>query len=146
MSRANEQQIGGNHYRCKYQHWDFVMEHGLNYLQGCATKYVARWRKKNGVQDLEKALHYTQKLAETKSEQYGQKVVQRNLDLFGQFNDLAAEEVLIIDLISNYKTIKDLDKAQDLIRLLIENQLAAAHHIDITGQKHPFGFDAKIDS
>jgi hypothetical protein len=32
---------------------------------GCATKYVSRWRKKNGVQDLEKAKHYCEKLKES---------------------------------------------------------------------------------
>lgn len=63
-SDANERQIGGSHYAGGYQHWDFVREMGLDYLQGCATKYVARWRKKNGVEDLYKALHYTEKRAE----------------------------------------------------------------------------------
>lgn len=145
MQRANEQQVGGDHYRCKYQHWDFVMENCLNYLQGCATKYVARWRKKNGVQDLEKALHYVQKLAEVKPEQYGQKVKGRELSLFSQFNELTPEETLVIGLISNYKTIKDLNRAQDLIRLLIENQLAARSE-DPTGQENPFGFDPEKDT
>ena len=61
---ANERQVGGDHYRSRYQHWDFVEEGGLGYLEGCATKYVSRWRQKNGVQDLEKAEHYVQKLVE----------------------------------------------------------------------------------
>ena len=64
--QANEMQVGGSHYASGYQHWDFVHDAlcGL-YLEGQITKYVARWRKKNGLQDLEKALHFAMKLAET---------------------------------------------------------------------------------
>lgn len=63
---ANERQIGGDHYKgsAYYQHWDWVMEGGLNYLQGCATKYISRHRKKNGPEDLQKALHYIDKAVE----------------------------------------------------------------------------------
>lgn len=60
---ANDRQVGGDHYQTGgTQHWDMF---GPEYLMGNATKYVSRWRKKNGVQDLEKALHYSEKLLET---------------------------------------------------------------------------------
>lgn len=63
---ANETQVGGDHYKTVsgLQHWDLVELNGVGYLEGCATKYLSRWRKKNGLQDLQKALHYTQKLLE----------------------------------------------------------------------------------
>lgn len=64
-SSANARQVGGSHYAGAYQHWDFVRELGLDYWQGCATKYVSRWRKKNGAEDLKKAIHYIQKRAES---------------------------------------------------------------------------------
>ncbi len=66
-SSANETQVGGGHYRAvdpAYQHWDFVVDTGLGYLEGCATKYISRHRLKNKEQDLDKALHYVQKLIE----------------------------------------------------------------------------------
>ena len=64
-SKANERQHGGDHYRDKeYQHWDWVYEMNLGYHVGNATKYVSRWRKKNGHQDLEKAIHYLDKASE----------------------------------------------------------------------------------
>lgn len=66
---ANDRQVGGDHYGKKdYQHWDFVTDVGMSYVPGCATKYVARWRDKNGVQDLEKALHYVDKARERDGE------------------------------------------------------------------------------
>ena len=60
MSRVD--QVGGDHYRAEFQHWDWAAETQLGYLEGNATKYVARWRKKNGRQDLEKARSYVLKL------------------------------------------------------------------------------------
>ncbi len=58
---VNEIQIGGDHYRKQYQHWDLVCDTNMPYLLGCATKYVARWQYKNGIEDLQKSLHYLQK-------------------------------------------------------------------------------------
>ncbi len=64
MSEANKKQVAGLHYRTGIQHWDFVVANDLDYFQGQITKYVCRWRKKNGVQDLEKAAHFLQKYIE----------------------------------------------------------------------------------
>lgn len=61
---ANDYQVGGEHYKSEYQHWDFVCDTDLHYILGCATKYIARWRKKNGIQDLHKASHYISKAEE----------------------------------------------------------------------------------
>lgn len=66
----NEYQIGGNHYAGDYQHWDFVVDCQLNYLLGCATKYIIRWKKKNGIEDLRKAVHYISKNEERCSYHY----------------------------------------------------------------------------
>lgn len=61
---ANDTQVGGQHYMSEYQHWDFVTSLNLGYLIGNATKYVARAAKKNGAEDLRKALHYITKFEE----------------------------------------------------------------------------------
>ncbi len=63
-SGANSFQVGGDHYRTKIEHWDFVIANDLNYLEGQITKYVCRARKKNGRQDLEKAMHFLVKYLE----------------------------------------------------------------------------------
>lgn len=61
---ANEHQIGGDHYKAEYQHWDLVLNARMPYLEAQITRYICRWRKKDGIKDLEKALHYTNKLLE----------------------------------------------------------------------------------
>jgi len=56
------EQVGGDHYKAEYQHWDWVPDTGLGYLEATATKYLPRWRVKGGIQDLKKALSYIDKL------------------------------------------------------------------------------------
>jgi hypothetical protein len=62
---TNEKQIGGDHYKgAAFQHWDWVAANGLGYFEGQITKYLCRWQAKNGLEDLRKSLHYTEKLIE----------------------------------------------------------------------------------
>ena len=64
MSEANKTQVGGAHYKAPVQHWDFVLMHAMPYMEAQIFKYVLRWRKKNGVEDLRKARHFINKLIE----------------------------------------------------------------------------------
>ena len=62
---VNDHQVGGSHYKnvTGKQHWDIMADAvGPGYIMGCATKYLFRWRDKNGIQDLLKAQHYLEKL------------------------------------------------------------------------------------
>ena len=64
-SKASQKQVGGGHYVEKsIQPWDYIVANNLGYLEGNVVKYVTRYKSKNGKQDLEKALHYLQKLLE----------------------------------------------------------------------------------
>lgn len=65
ITHNHVEQVGGSHYQAPYQHWDWCAETGLGYLEGNATKYLGRHRKKHGVEDLEKALSYVKKLLAT---------------------------------------------------------------------------------
>jgi hypothetical protein len=62
---ASAKQVGGNHYKdMPIQPAEFIHKNGIGYMEGCAIKYLARWKKKNGRQDLEKAKHYIELLLE----------------------------------------------------------------------------------
>ena len=68
---ANDHQEGGSHYRSAYQHWDWVLDNRLGYLEGNATKYLARYQHKGCARsDLRKALHYIDKLLERDRDGY----------------------------------------------------------------------------
>ena len=72
LAAANDRQVGGTHYQknvvcCPHcggqlQHWDVYKF--FPYLVGTIAKYLWRWRDKNGLQDIDKASHYLQKLLE----------------------------------------------------------------------------------
>jgi hypothetical protein len=62
---ALESQVAGGHYKdMKIQVVEFIHANGIGYLEGNAIKYLCRWRKKNGIEDLKKAQHYIQLLIE----------------------------------------------------------------------------------
>jgi len=63
---ANNKQVGGKHYKVDgEQHWDRIYRlYGRGYFVGCATKYLERFHLKNGREDLEKAIHFIEKLKE----------------------------------------------------------------------------------
>ena len=63
LSQKHVEQIGGTHYvpADKFGHWDLCDQHNVSYLEASATKYVSRWRKKNGFEDLQKAVSYIDK-------------------------------------------------------------------------------------
>jgi len=66
---ANDKQVGGEHYQQPIQAWDYITLNRLGYLEGNIIKYVTRYKQKHGVQDLEKAKHYLDKLIEINSTQ-----------------------------------------------------------------------------
>jgi hypothetical protein len=56
--KVTDLQVGGSHYKADYQHWDWAVDVRLGNLETAATKYIFRWYKKNGLQDLDKAKSY----------------------------------------------------------------------------------------
>lgn len=62
-------QIGGSHYKSmKIQPIEFIYKNGIGFMEGCAIKYLCRWREKGGIQDLQKARHFIDLLIEMENE------------------------------------------------------------------------------
>lgn len=65
MTKANDTQVGGTHYKKGgEEHWDRVARLRLDYFQAQIMRYVERWKDKDGVQDLKKARHFLDKYIE----------------------------------------------------------------------------------
>ena len=129
---SNTTQVGGNHYKgTTYQHWDFVMlALGGRYLEGNITKYIARHRKKNGLQDLQKARHYLTKLIELYNEGgvqplatsvKGTNELQRPA-YFCDVNGIDVTERMIILGVSGWTNREDLHRVGATLDALIEKQ------------------------
>ena len=58
---ALDRQVGGEHYKnFKIQPIEFITANKLSFIQGSIIKYICRYNKKNGKEDIDKAIHYCQ--------------------------------------------------------------------------------------
>jgi hypothetical protein len=67
--RASQKQVGGDHYKTMpIQPGEFIVANGIGWYEGNAIKYICRHSRKNGAQDIDKAIHY---LELVKEREYG---------------------------------------------------------------------------
>ena len=122
--RASDRQVGGNHYEAEVQHWDYAVRSETPNLEYAASKYVARWRNKNGVQDLEKAIHYLEKRIESVNLHIGTMKGGIYLPLmFGEFTsstNCTVEEAAILYSIMHWTKVSELQTAIARIHILIQ--------------------------
>lgn len=68
MSDALKKQVGGDHYKTTIQPVEYIHANDIGFCEGNVIKYVSRWKKKNGLADLEKAKHYLELLIQLETE------------------------------------------------------------------------------
>lgn len=127
--KANDEKLVPKHYASTYIHWDLVIATGMGYLEGNATKYLARWRLKNGLEDLKKSLHYIDKLMEAASSGVVQSPLAATNEVvpsivtevarFVQANQLFNTEALAINYLATWAGREDLVHARRLVNSLI---------------------------
>lgn len=115
MTTANDRQVGGEHYKTKYQHWDFAADATLGYFEGQITKYILRHAKKKGREDLEKAHHFAQKLKETQAAlqwpvAYSRLGKEAELDRLIRENAVPKEEERVVRLAVYWSGHADLER------------------------------------
>jgi hypothetical protein len=117
MTTANE--TSPFHYASDYQHWDLAITIPLAYLEGCATKYVARSRKKHGAQDLQKAMHYLDKLIEVADFKLVRNLTTSEIGVevnrFALANGLSMTEEEFILALCTYESSADLYNARCIL-------------------------------
>ena len=60
-------QVGGSHYKSKIDPDKYIEANNLSFREGNIIKYVTRYRRKNGLEDLLKARHYLDMLIKQES-------------------------------------------------------------------------------
>jgi hypothetical protein len=123
------EQVGGTHYKGRYKHWDWCPEVNLGYLEGNATKYLARWYDKGGLEDLEKSCSYMEQtrnlhnkigyqnechLVTKAGGEY--RLAVRNTALYFNEASLAPIEAYLSRLCAEWVSDKDLDHVIDLLK------------------------------
>jgi len=82
--QANDRQVGGTHYKdLIIDPWDYIHKNGIGFLAGSAIKYLSRYKEKDGIKDLQKAIHFIEKLIE---EEYGVVIdeTKQRIDVIGE--------------------------------------------------------------
>ena len=65
MSESLKKQVDGTHYKTMgIQPWEIIEKNHLDYFEGAALKYLLRWRHKDGIIDLDKIIHYVERIKE----------------------------------------------------------------------------------
>ena len=60
-----DRQVGGDHYKTDgIQPIVFALSNNLGFVEANVVKYVTRWRRKGGLDDIRKAIHYLEALLE----------------------------------------------------------------------------------
>ncbi len=126
-TNPNSYQVGGDWYQGNYQHWDFVLNTGVGYLEGCATKYISRWRKAGkGEADLLKARHYTSKLLTEFRTAYPrlrmpQTFLRKELVAFIAVNQIQEEDIPALVALVTWESKSDLQVAYDCIQATLKH-------------------------
>lgn len=141
-----DRQVGGNHYKLMpFQPIEFSYLAGLNFLEGCVVKYITRYKNKNGLNDLEKAIHYCRVIQEFEYLRYksGWWSIIANLmhhlkrkfigkwnfyhrrkitNEFCTKNNLSTHQIFIIYTIIDHDCENDLESIVQLIENMIETE------------------------
>ena len=65
---GSSEQVGGDHYAVmKIQPIEFILANELGFCEGNVIKYLCRYKRKNGLEDLKKARQYLDFLIERES-------------------------------------------------------------------------------
>lgn len=116
-------QHGGDHYQAEYQHWDWATDIGMLYLIGTATKYLSRWKKKGGVDDLIKSKTYLEKAIKSWNVLYLDTIqppdsCQGKTEQFIASNQLGEKEAEICRLLSDLYVDEEALNCKEALRLL----------------------------
>ena len=63
---ATDKQVGGSHYKMAIQPIEFIVKNNIDFCEGNAIKYICRHEKKNGIEDIDKAIHYLELIKQLK--------------------------------------------------------------------------------
>lgn len=123
----NERQVGGDHYKSSLQHWDLVSRNNVGYLEGCATKYLTRWRRRGTPRsDLEKTKHFIEKmldLAQNTGYRPSGLVSWEEIRLYGAANRIPALDLSAITILLRWSDSSGLRAAAKLVERLLKEEL-----------------------
>lgn len=124
---ANERQVGGSHYKGSgYQHWDMAADADLRHQEAAASKYLARWDLKGlPVQDLEKTIHYVEKLIELvlegrRNAQQRAPTARETMQFYCDSNGFSGPKRTALFVLVTWRNVRDLSVLANMIREMLD--------------------------
>jgi len=124
------------HYSGDIQPTEFIVAASLSWLDGNVVKYLCRYKKKNGVEDLKKAMWYLESLIEYEDIIRGTIVEEERIpsrmvlfyetselfDVFSKSQNLGALEKRILNVVVFYQNLRalSLTEAKNTLQELID--------------------------
>lgn len=111
---ALQRQVGGNHYaKMSIQPMHFISKNNMDFGNGNIIKYISRYKNKNGLEDLEKALQQLQLLQDSKIQPQHLSVI--NINEYCQKNNITGLDKQILQASFNGDYSTAINNLQDLI-------------------------------
>lgn len=117
MTSANDRQVGGDHYKADFQHWDLMIKARVPYMEGLTTRYLLRYKRKKGAEDLQKGIHCIVKTREswlTLCPLYTDRPLIRRL--LNSYPELPDDMQRAIVKVLTWQQPEDLYKAEELVQ------------------------------
>lgn len=102
--------------------WDFIISQKMSFLEGNIIKYITRYKEKDGIEDLEKANVYLQKLIESNNDQdldYEEFVIDEYGDIC-EFRAYQEELAKAINKMQEREAILSMEKLQEALDIRSE--------------------------
>lgn len=115
--KALEQQIGGGHYKLmRFQPVELFAKTRCTAFQANIWKYITRYKRKNGAQDIKKCIHYAQLAIELKCDgKLGYRKI-KTVQAFCYINNLKPEikHIVLAAALDTYRDV--IEKCQALLQ------------------------------
>lgn len=116
------------HYQSKIEPIDFILANNLNFLEGNIIKYIARYKKKNGLEDLLKAKDYLEKLINEVKNEKNKVIATYNItnksDIIGNIYDNEHDFSVWVVKVSEKEVLAFLDKqkSREIVVKILEKE------------------------
>lgn len=112
----NTVQVNGNHYDFEIEPVDIMVILNLNWFQGEILKYVSRHKRKNGISDINKAIHICDMAIDLKPKIFTNNniyidkydTIQKYINQFRNQDKVFIEKILISFVINPWYILRDI--------------------------------------
>ena len=98
MNNSLQKQVGGRHYKdFTIQPVELFAATRWDYFQSSIARYILRYKNKNGIEDLEKAIHIAHLASDLSVEEKRSMENIRYIEMFSKANNISGKQQIILE-------------------------------------------------